>query len=68
VSCCCLYSLLAAYDFGAPTALLQAIYDSEKVSLEHIHTANSTNHIIERQDVQVTQKNWKDFLQRRAYV
>jgi hypothetical protein len=47
---------LAAYDLGAPTKLLQAIYNSDIKSLRPID-------VVEKKELQpLTGKNWTEFL------
>lgn len=61
-------SLLAAYDLGAPAKLLQAIYDNEAKDLDPIHMADRTTKLVEEQHVDITLRNWTEFLGQHKYV
>ncbi|CCM01887.1 uncharacterized protein FIBRA_03958 [Fibroporia radiculosa] len=56
------HHILAAYDFGASSPLLQAIYDKEKSGLSPIHLADRQTGAVEEQLVQITSRNWTKFL------
>ena len=55
-------SLLAAYDFGASAKQLQAIYDREQEGLDPVHLADRKTKTVEEQHVEITTKNWTEFL------
>lgn len=65
---CCIHnlnarcSILAAYDLGASAKQLQAIYDRTKDSLDDINLADRKTKAIEKQQVEITSKNWPEFL------
>lgn len=61
-------SLLAAYDLGAPAKLLQAIYDNEAKDLDPIHMADRATKLVEEQHVDITLRNWTEFLGQHKYV
>lgn len=62
------HHILAAYDLGAPPALLQTIYDEEAADAYNIYTKNMKTKEIEKQDVKITTDNWVDYLGKHAYV
>jgi hypothetical protein len=51
------FSLLSAYDLGAPAKVLQAIYDSASPPLNPIDHGLGKNEF-----QQITEKNWSEFL------
>ncbi|KAI0060638.1 hypothetical protein BV25DRAFT_1887832 [Artomyces pyxidatus] len=60
-------SLLAAYDLGASPALLQTIYDQEHGELQSVFMADTRNKTVEKQDVQIQEDNWKEYLGQDKY-
>ncbi|KAI0048462.1 hypothetical protein FA95DRAFT_1490735 [Auriscalpium vulgare] len=60
------HHLLAAYDLGASSAQLQAIYDAEQDSLLSVFAIRKEKRV-ERQDVVVQESNWKQFLGEEKY-
>ena len=65
---CSLYSLLAAYDLGAPSSLIQAIYDEEKHGLNSVFIAYRPNKIVERQNLHIGVDTWTHYLGQEKYV
>lgn len=65
---CSLYSLLAAYDLGAPSSLIQAIYDEEKHGLNSVFTADRPNKTVERQNLHIGVDTWTHYLGQEKYV
>ncbi|KAJ3523135.1 hypothetical protein NM688_g8777 [Phlebia brevispora] len=61
------HHLLAAYDFGASAAQLQAIYDTEKDGLDPLHLADRKTKAVEEQIVTITSTNWTDYLGEEKY-
>ena len=60
------HHIFAAYDLGAPPALLQTIYDDEAAEVYNIYTKNTKTKEIEKQDVKLTKDNWVDYLGKHA--
>ena len=61
------HHILAAYDLGAPPALLQAMYDEEASEVYNIYTKNTKTREIEKQNVVLDRDNWTDYLGKHAY-
>ncbi|KZV69525.1 hypothetical protein PENSPDRAFT_652277 [Peniophora sp. CONT] len=61
------HHVLAAYDLGAPPALLQQMYDAEADEAYNIYTENMKTKEIEKQDVKLTKDNWVDYLGKHAF-
>ncbi|KAA1467082.1 hypothetical protein DENSPDRAFT_856501 [Dentipellis sp. KUC8613] len=61
------HHLLAAYDLGAPPALLQAIFDAEQRELLDVHTDDIKKQTIHVQDVKIDERNWTQFLGQDKY-
>ncbi|VDB87475.1 unnamed protein product [Peniophora sp. CBMAI 1063] len=61
------HHILAAYDLGAPPALLQTIYDDEAAEVYDIYTKNMKTREVEKQDVKITKDNWVDYLGKHAF-
>ncbi|KAI0801750.1 hypothetical protein BC629DRAFT_1581168 [Irpex lacteus] len=61
------HHILAAYDLGASAKQLQAIYDCTKDSLDDINLADRKSKTIEKQRVEITSKNWPEFLGQEKY-
>lgn len=57
-------SLLSAYDLGALSALLRAIYDSGSDELSPVYSKGRKEAHIERQDVKLYRENWKQYVGR----
>ena len=54
--------MLAAYDLGAPSKLLQAIFDAEKDGLDSIHLADRKANVVEEQNVDINKTNWQQYV------
>lgn len=61
------HHLLAAYDLGAPPALLQAIYDAEKSGLSPIHLADRKQGVVKEQPITFTAQSWTEYLGQEKY-
>ncbi|THH14724.1 hypothetical protein EW146_g5645 [Bondarzewia mesenterica] len=61
------HHLLAAYDLGAPPALLQAAYDDGRRGLLPIFTSDRPKRTVERQNVHIGAENWTQFLGQEKY-
>ncbi|KAI8969608.1 hypothetical protein BD414DRAFT_502853 [Trametes punicea] len=56
------HHLLAAYDFGAPSSLLQKIYDRESKELWNLYAMNNKDGNIQALEEEVSVENWTTFL------
>lgn len=56
------YSVLAAYDLGAPAALLQKIYDREALGQSDIQSWERKGGKVEAAHETLTVENWTNFL------
>ncbi|KZT73831.1 hypothetical protein DAEQUDRAFT_356373 [Daedalea quercina L-15889] len=61
------HHLLAAYDLGAPSKLLQAIYDQERSGLSPIDLADRSKGLVEKQEVAISSQDWTDYLGQEKY-
>ncbi|KAI0061597.1 hypothetical protein BV25DRAFT_1805308 [Artomyces pyxidatus] len=61
------HHLLTAYDLGASSALLQAIYDKENTALSSVFAADVKRNVVERQEVKIQEDNWKEYLGQDKY-
>ncbi|OCH91869.1 P-loop containing nucleoside triphosphate hydrolase protein [Obba rivulosa] len=61
------HHILAVYDFGASSKLLQAIYDDEARVQNDIYTVDKKSGVVEQQNVQFTTQNWTEYLGQDRY-
>ncbi|EMD39980.1 hypothetical protein CERSUDRAFT_112224 [Gelatoporia subvermispora B] len=61
------HHILAVYDLGASSKLLQAIYDDEAKGLNDIFTVDKKSGVVERQEVEIGTQNWPEYLGQDKY-
>ncbi|KDQ61069.1 hypothetical protein JAAARDRAFT_45728 [Jaapia argillacea MUCL 33604] len=61
------HHLLASYDLGAPTKLLEATYQAEATNQSPIHLADRAKGLVEQQPIKITADNWTEYLGQEKY-
>jgi len=61
-------SVLAAYDFGAPPQVLQAIYDEEGKVLDSINLVDRQRGTVAPPDTSINAKNWNEHVGQDKFV